>query len=285
MTKRKWIIAGSTLIISGYIILAITPNMFARKITDPGKVKNLQIIAHRGGSGIGLENTLSCIEKGIASGADAIEIDIHLTKDGHLLVCHDQTVDRTTNGKGEIRNLTLDEIRKLRVVDADGNVTDEHLPTLNEVMELVNGKVILLIEIKQPRKKYQGIEQILMAEIEKFQATSWVIIQSFDDSVLENIHKMNPQQRLEKLILFKFPGLPFIFDGTFNSFSFPKYQYVSSFNIFYMSASSGFIKNIHKQGKEVKIWTLTDPQKTPDLPVDGIITDRPDLWNEYKKTL
>ena len=276
---------GSILIITGYTVLAVMPNMFAKKIVDPEKVKNMQIIAHRGGAGIGLENTLSCIEKGIAYGADVIEIDIHLTKDGHLIVCHDQTVDRTTNGKGKISEMTLDELRKLRIIDAEGNATDEQLPTLSEVMELVKGRAILLIEIKQPRKKYLGIEQKVVDEIEKFQAASWVIIQSFDDSVLENIHAINPELRLEKLLFCKFPGLPFIFDGTFNRFSFSKYSYVSSFNIHHKAASKSFIKKIHKQGKEVKIWTLIEPQKTPDIPVNGIITDRPDLWIEFKKAL
>ena len=285
MTRKKWIIIGSTLAIMGYIILSMIPNVFARKMIDPEKVKNMQIIAHRGGAGIGMENTLSCIEKGIVSGADMIEIDIHLTKDGHLLVCHDQTVDRTTNGKGKIREMTLDEIRKFRIVDADGNLTEEYLPTLYEVIELINGRAKLLIEIKQPRKKYQGIEQKLMDEIEKYQASSWVVVQSFNDSVLENIHAINPELRLEKLLFCKFVGIPIIYDGTLTRFTFKKYSYVSSFNIFYQAALPSFIKKIHQKGKEVKIWTLNEPEKTPDLPVDGVITDRPDLWTALKKAL
>lgn len=282
--NKKWVIGVSTLaVVTGYTILTIVPNMFIKKGIEIEKVKNMQIIAHRGGAGLGLENTLSCIENGIACGADIIEIDVHLTKDGHLLVCHDQTVDRTTNGKGKIREMTLDEIRKLQVVDANGNLTEEHLPTLTEVLELIDGQVTLLIEIKRTKKIYQGIEEKVVNEIEKFQASSWVIIQSFNDSVLEKIYAVNSQQRLEKLIICKFWGLPFIFDGTFTRFSLKKYNYISSFNIFYKSASLGFIKDIHKQGKEVKIWTLNEPEKTPDLPVQGVITDRPDLWNKLKK--
>jgi len=78
----------------------------------------------------------------------------------------------------------------------------------------------------------------------------------------------------------KFFGIPFIFDGTFNKFSFSKYSYASSFNIYHRAATSGFIKKVRENGKEVKIWTLNEPEKTPDLPVDGIITDRPDLWKK-----
>ena len=285
MITKKWIIGGLILVVIGYIILTIVPNMFVKKGMTPERVKQVQIIAHRGGAGLGLENTLSCIEKGINSGAHIIEIDIHLSKDGHLIVCHDQTVDRTTNGKGRIRDMTLDEIRKLRIIDENGNPTDEQLPTLAEVLELINGRAILLIEIKRTGKIYQGIEQKTLDEIEKFQACSWVIIQSFNDSVLKTIHAINPDLRLEKLIVFKFAGLPFIFDGTFTRFSFKKYHYISSFNILHISASPRFIRSIHKQNKEVKIWTLDGPSSARNLHVDGVITDRPDLWIELKHTL
>ena len=280
--NKKWVIGCITLVaVTGYIILTIIPNMFIMKKIDPENVKKTKlIIAHRGGAGMGLENTLSCIEKGIASGADMIEIDIHLTKDGFLLVCHDEKVDRTTNGSGKIQEMTLEEIRKLRIVDEKGIITEEYIPTLSEVMELVKDRTQLLIEIKRTKNTNQGIEQKLMDEIEKFNASSWVVVQSFNDSVLENIHAINPQQRLEKLFFFKFLGLPFIFDGTLTRFSFKKYSYIASFNIFYKSASLSIIKKIHNQGKEVKVWKLNKKQRIPNLPVDGIITYHPDLWKQ-----
>ena len=279
---KKWIIGcGILVVIAGYSILSIIPNRLVMKKTDSKNVMRAQqIIAHRGGAGIGLENTLSCIEKGIASGADIIEIDIHLTKDGFLLVCHDETVDRTTNGSGKINEMTLAETRKLRIVDENRNLTEEHLPTLSEVMELVNERTKLLIEIKRSKNNNQGIEQKLADEIEKFNANSWVVVQSFNDAVLESMHLINPRQRLEKLFFFKFLGLPFIFDGTFTHFSFKKYNYIASFNIFYKSASLSLIKKIHDQGKEVKVWKLNKSQTIPDLPVDGIITYYPDLWKQ-----
>ena len=282
MSKKKYISIVIVLIIIGYIILSAIPNIFIQKIKELEKIKTMQIIAHRGGAGIGIENTLLCINKGIALGANMIEIDVHLSKDGHLIVCHDQTVDRTTNGKGKIRELTLQEIRKLKIVDYNGNITDENLPLLYEVIELVNGRVPLLVEIKQPRKIYKGIEQKLLEEIEKYNATSWIIVQSFNDSVLENIHKINPEIRLEKLLFCKFFGLPLIFDGTISKFNFKKYTHVSSFNISFRAAAPHLIKKIHQQGKEVKIWTLSEPEKLPNVTIEGVITDRPDLWTKLK---
>jgi len=268
--------------LTGFIILSIIPNMFIKKGLEPENAERIRhIVAHRGGAGIGLENTLSCIEKGIVSGAEMIEIDVHLTKDGYIIVCHDETVNRTTNGKGRIRDMTLSELRDLRIVDEAGNATEERLPTLAEVLELVDGRSILLIEVKRTKNIYQGIERKMMDEIERHNACSWVVVQSFNDSVLENLHKINPQLQLEKLLICKFFGIPYIFDGRFTKFSFEKYAYVASFNIFHKSASPRFIKEIHKNGKEAKIWTQDNPEKAPNIPVDGIITDRPDLWKKF----
>jgi Glycerophosphoryl diester phosphodiesterase len=275
---KKWILATTILLLIGYLFLAVTPNLFVKKSVDMKENRKMQIIAHRGGAGIGMENTLSCIEKGITFGADMIEIDIHLTKDGYLVVFHDETVDRTTNGKGKIREMTLAEIRQLRMIDKNNEVTNEYPPTLEEVLSLVDGRTKLLIEVKQPRKPYQGIEQKLVEEIMKYQAVSWVAVQSFDDSVLATVHAIAPNIRLEKLFIFKLPGLPILFDGSFSKFSYKKYNYVSSFNIFHQSASARLIREIHKQGKEVKIWTIDGPEGMPNLPANGVITDRPDLW-------
>jgi glycerophosphoryl diester phosphodiesterase len=174
--------------------------------------------------------------------------------------------------------MTLAEIRKLNIIDSEGNITSEKMPTLDEILTLVNGRTKLLIEIKRTRKIYFGIEQKLIDKITEHQAAEWVIIQSFNDSVLENIHAINPKIRLEKLIICKFPALPLIFDGSFTHFNFQKYNYISSFNIFYKAASRRLINRIHQKGYEVKIWTLNNPAKMPDIPVEGIITDRPDLW-------
>jgi glycerophosphoryl diester phosphodiesterase len=262
------------------MILSAIPNLFTQKGINFDSENKIQIVAHRGGAGLGLENTLTCIEKGIAAGADMIEIDVHLTKDGYLLVCHDETVDRTTNGTGKIREMTLDEIQQLNVTDKDGRITGEHLPTLEEVIKLVDGRIKLLIEVKLKGNIYEGIEQKLLDEINRLDAAPWVVIQSFNDSVLEKIHRLDASIRMEKLFFFKLLYLPVIFDGSFSKFNFKKYTHISSFNIFYKSASRSLIDNIHKNGKEVKIWTLEDPGRTPNLPVDGIITDRPDLFKE-----
>lgn len=110
--------------------------------------KKITITAHRGGAALAPENTLAAVRLGMELGVDYIEIDIHQTADNQLVVCHDMTIDRTTNGRGKICNMTLDEIRSFNIVYCD-SVTDLKIPTLDEVLALVDGKTKLLIEIKK----------------------------------------------------------------------------------------------------------------------------------------
>jgi glycerophosphoryl diester phosphodiesterase len=108
--------------------------------TDVGQ--NVVVTSHRGAGSLEPENTLRAIRRAIALGVDQIEIDVQLTKDGHLILMHDPTVDRTTNGSGKIAELTCAEIRQL---DASSG---ERVPTLDEALALVNGEVVLQIELK-----------------------------------------------------------------------------------------------------------------------------------------
>lgn len=283
MKKIFWGAMIVALLLIAYISIPFLANIMNCNDKDIMK-KNYEmlIVAHRGGAGMAPENSLLCIEKGIQVGADMVEIDIHMTRDGELVVCHDQTIDRTTTGTGRIADMALDEIRQYYLVDKLGKATKERIPTLKEVLELVNGRCDLLIEIKRTEDIYQGIEQKLLDLIQAYHASEWTVVQSFNDSVLETLYALNKTVRLEKLVVFKFPWLPIIFDGTFTNFNFEKYHYISSFNFYYKAMTLNLLKKIHKEGKEVKVWTLEEPEKWKSYPVNGIITDRPDLWVKKK---
>lgn len=276
MKKMIWILI-ILLVPILYVATAFVPSFLAERGYLRDELGNFTVVGHRGGASLGPENTLTCIERGIEAGAEMIEIDIHLTKDGQLIVCHDQTVDRTTDGRGRIRDLTLAEIKRLHVV-YQGKTTDETLPTLDEVLDLIDGRCDLLIEIKRTGDIYQGIEQKMLETVRAHNAKSWVVVQSFNDSVLENTHRLDPSVRLEKLIVLKFPGLPFIFDTSFSRFSYEKYSYIESFNFFYGAVNRSLINDIHAHKREVKLWTLEERSKAPHWPIDGIITNRPDDW-------
>jgi len=140
--------------------------------------------AHRGASSVAPENTISAFDKAIEFGADGIELDVQSTKDDSVIVMHDLTVDRTTNGKGYVKDLTYEYIRSL---DAGGwfstSFTGEKVPTLSEVLEKFYGKILLIIELKGddrllPRKvinilrKYNALEKIILASFNKFHLDS-----------------------------------------------------------------------------------------------------------------
>lgn len=223
----------------------------------------LKVVAHRGGALLGNENSISCLSNGIELGSDMVEIDVHLSADGELIVCHDPTIDRTTNGKGAIEDMTLDSLRTFRILDAKtGEPTDEMLPTLGEVLALIDGRCGLLLEVKRKKDQYQGIEEAILRKIADYGAHDWVVVQSFNDSVIENVHRLDPTMPVDKLSVFGVNPA--------------KYPYVHGINVF--SASKRFVRRCHEAGKTVMVWTVNDPRKLPKAPVDGVITNRPDLF-------
>ena len=237
------------------------------------------IIAHRGGALLGTENSLSCIEKGIATGAQMVEVDLHLTADRHIVVCHDQKVNRTTNGKGRIEDMTLAQIRELRLLNHDGTVSNESIPTLDQVLDLCHGRCALLLEIKKKRNdQYPGIEMIADSIVKAHGMEKEVVFQSFNDDVLFKLHAIDPTLRLEKLLIVRMGNV--LIDNGVAKFNWEKYDFVASFNICRFFASRHFIKDMHAHGKEVKVWTVNDPSMVCGVrcTVDGIITDRPDLF-------
>lgn len=240
------------------------------------------ITAHRGGAKLGNENTLSCIERGIASGAELVEIDVHLTKDGQVVVCHDPSIDRTTTGKGMIEDMTLEQVRSFKIKDAAGQETQECIPTLEEVLELINGRCMLLLEIKLNHKdQYPGISRKAIDAVNAAGMHDKTIFQSFNDIILEDVHALDPTLRVEKLIVCRLPfGL--CFDGRLTRFSFDKYAYAAAINPCVKVTSQRFVKDAHKAGKEVRIWTVDKWSRL--IPhVDGIITNDPEMFVQKRK--
>ena len=159
-----------------------------------------KIFAHRGSKVTHPENTLASFKEAVRVGSDGIELDVHLTKDGQLVVIHDETVDRTTNGTGEIRNLTLAEIKAM---DAGSwfneTFAGEKIPTLEEVLLLLtelgfNGQ--LNIELKTDIIQYEGLVEKCLA----LQSTeSWpfaIVYSSFNPYTLVELKKINPTQEI-----------------------------------------------------------------------------------------
>lgn len=271
----KKVILGVLFIFVVWVVASFTRGMFAAKVGD---ISQLVVTAHRGGAALGEENTIECIERGINAGAESVEIDVHITADGHIVVCHDATVDRTTNGTGAINDLTLEQIKELRIVNADGEITDLQISTLGQVLEVIDGDVELLLEIKRKGLDNKGVEEAVLDVLKQYDAFSYTTIQSFNDSVLEKLYSLDPTLKLEKLVIAKLIGLPIIFDGSLTYFSTEKYHYIRSFNFFYRALSPSLSNYLHKEGYKTRIWTINDPASLPDIKLNGIITDHPELF-------
>lgn len=235
------------------------------------------IIAHRGASGNAPENTLAAIDLALRQKADMIEIDIFLSKDNQLVVMHDQRVDRTTNGQGNVEELTLAELKKL---DAGSwfsdKFTGEKIPTLAEVLHKIQGKTRLLIEIKQSGR---GIAQKTDALIRQYKAESWCVIQSFDHQVIQNLDKTGSSLEKHQLVIGNLPlFLPYHYNKKLSSGNIYQYKQVASVNPMYLFTTLGVIRKLHAQGKKVTVWTVNHPndiKKLIQMGVDGIITNYP----------
>ena len=156
------------------------------------------------------------------------------------------------------------------------------ISTQEQVLELIDGRVELLLEIKRTNGNNKGIEQRVLEILRQHDALKYTVIQSFDDSVLEALHTLDSTLHLEKLLICKFLGIPVIFDGTFSRFSPQKYSHIRSFNFYHKGLSKSLSEYLHKNGFRTRIWTFNDPCAIPDIKLEGVITDRPDLFVSKK---
>lgn len=172
------------------------------------------ITGHRGAAGLAPENTLGAIQKALDYQIDRIEIDIQQTKDKVLVAMHDKSLNRTSTGKGYIKDHTFQEIAHLSAGAYFSQAYQtEKIPRLEEILELINGKAKLVIDIKYGNNYYSGIEERLLSILSNQGVLDNCIIHSFSDEILQTFHKLNPNLYLGKLMIGKIPFLPFIIDN------------------------------------------------------------------------
>jgi len=237
--------------ITGTIILSCTPK------------QNPLVIGHRGARGHLAENTLPSIAKAIELGVDGIEIDIFKCASGELVVFHDQTLEKLTNSKGYIEQLTLDSIRKIDVLNG------YTIPTLEEVLDLINGRVFLNIELKGTQTALLTNEIILSYFERKEWDLSKILISSFNWEELEIFYSVNSEVSIAILTE----------DDPLDAIPIAKQLNAVAINPEYVSLNTGNIDRIKKEGLKIFTWTVNDPQEIKDvitLGVDGIITDFPE---------
>lgn len=229
------------------------------------------IIAHRGASCLAPENTLPAFRSAVKFGATMVELDVHQTKDGHVVVIHDERLERTTNGNGFVGNFSLSLLRKL---DAGawfaGRFAGVRIPTLSEVLSCLPRRIGINIEVKNNIVDYPDFEQHVLAVLRRFHSLHRVIISSFNWASLEKLHRLEPTLKL---------GL--LFD-CFRPDLWPTARLLNVFSLHpaVHLVDKQFIWQAHCWGYRVFPWVVNDPQIMIELKaaqVDGIITDCPQV--------
>ncbi|NUM50809.1 MAG: glycerophosphodiester phosphodiesterase [Flavobacteriales bacterium] len=241
------------------------------------------LIGHRGAAGLAPENTLVSIKKAMELRVNRIEIDVHLTKDNVPVVIHDNTLSRTTNGSGFIKRKAFEDLQKLSAgIKFSSEFNEEKIPSLQQVLECINGKVELQIEVKHGSKRYPGIEKAVLDLIDRFNGKKWCFINSFDTRVLKEFYSLDSTCILHKLFVLRIPVVNAHIDRTLSSGTLNRYHYVSEFGVNYKYVTRSLIEDIHNMGKRINVWTPNDIdsfKRLAEMGVDGIITDRPDVFN------
>ncbi|MBM3127659.1 MAG: glycerophosphodiester phosphodiesterase [Chloroflexi bacterium] len=231
------------------------------------------VIAHRGASAYAPENTLSAFTLAFEMGADGIELDVSLTQDGVPVVLHDDTVDRTTNGRGAINQLTLAQTQQLDASNQMEKYRGEKIPTLEAVLRAVGARGIVNIELKNFNLQTDGVEAATLAAIENAGALDRVMVSSFNPLALRRMYQLAP--RIPRGLLYR-PNLPiYLRRAWLRPLAHP-----TALHPHFSMITREFIAWARGKGYKVNTWTVDDPEETKrliDLGVDGIITNKPDV--------
>ena len=220
-------------------------------------------IGHRGAAGYAPENTLASFQKALELGVDAIEFDVHVCKTGEVMVIHDETVKRTTDGRGAVAHMSFSELREL---DAGGG---EKIPTLEEVLDLIDKKVVMHIELKGLHTATE-VAQIIERYIkEKGWRREHFLVSSFSVPELKKFRHVAPDIDTGLLVHGSLQG---------------KLKRTKDFGCVSINPESAFVtkrlvRGAHEKGLKVFVWTLDDPKKIEKikaLGVDGIFSNYPD---------
>lgn len=220
-------------------------------------------IAHRGAKAYEPENTLQAFQKALDLNSDGIELDVHLSADGHVIVIHDETIDRTTDGKGLVNDFTLAELKSFLIEEK------YQIPTLNEVFDLVDKKCFINIELKGLGTAPKVVELIEKYISEKGWKYEHFIISSFDWNMLEETSTLNSNIPIGVLTE----------EDINTALAFAEKIKAKAINPDFNLLNEENVRQIQEKGFLVLPWTVNseeDIQKVKSYKVNGIISDNPD---------
>ncbi|MGP4081487.1 glycerophosphodiester phosphodiesterase [Pseudalkalibacillus sp. R45] len=255
---------------------------------NPNQILN---VAHRGASGHAPEHTLPSYELGEKMKGDYVEVDLQMTKDGELIAMHDETLDRTTNGTGLVKDHSLEEIKQL---DAGSWFNEKYpemakeeyegvqVPTLDEVIEKFGKSANYYIETKSP-EVYPGMEEKLLETLEEHGLTgpnnpsSQVIIQSFSPESLKKVHELNPKIPLVQLLWYTHTAT--ITDAELEQYK----QYAVGVGMNHDQIDEAYVLKVREHDLLIHPYTVNekaDMEKLLDWGVTGMFTNYPDRLHE-----
>lgn len=235
-----------------------------------------KIFAHRGYSGKYPENTMIAFKKALECGVDGIELDVQLTKDGEVVIIHDETIDRTTTGKGFVVDYTYEELEKFDASFKFKDLGFNKIPTLREYFQLVKDyDIVTNVELKTGINEYLGIEEKVWELIKEYNLEKKVIISSFNHFSVMRMKKIAPQLK------YGFLSEDWIIDAGKYTHSHGVQCYHPRFN----NLVPDVIKELKKYNLEINTWTVNleeDMRHLYSNNIDVIITNYPELAQEIK---
>jgi glycerophosphoryl diester phosphodiesterase len=236
----------------------------------PARTPRPLVIGHRGASADAPENTIAAFELALEQGADGIELDVHLSRDGQPVVIHDFTLERTTDGAGPVSELGVRELKRL---DAGGwwdrRFRGQRLQTLPEVLERFRERARFWIELKAGSALYPGIEERVVSTIEIYDVLDRVLVQSFDLDAIARVRALNREVRVGALLGQAPLDRGLLQPGVADAICPGAHVLTET-----------MLGDIREAGRDCYVWTVNEPAQMDRLVewgVTGIITDRPGL--------
>lgn len=229
------------------------------------------IYGHRGASGHAPENTLEAFRLAMDMGADGFELDVHMSRDGELVVIHDESVDRTTDGTGLVKDLTLAQLKALDASNHMERYTGARIPTLAEVYDLIRDtNHIVNVEIKTDECFYPQIEEKCLALAKEKGVEDRILYSSFNHHTLLKMRQLKPDVKLGML---------------FGDIMLSPWEYAQKLDVDYLHPMKmniyvpGFGEETHKAGFGINMWTINDEKTMLECLRQnaGIITNYPDV--------
>ncbi|MFC7679721.1 glycerophosphodiester phosphodiesterase [Paenibacillus sp. GCM10028914] len=235
--------------------------------------------AHRGASAVCPENTMAAFRKALELGATGIETDVQMTKDGSLVLIHDETLRRTTNGQGFVKDYTWEEIREF---DAGAwfneDFRGERLPSLEELLLLTkNHGTVINIELKNGIIQYPGLEEKVIAMVQSLGMEDRVVLSSFNHYSLVKCKALAPEIRTGILYM----------EGLYKAWEYAQTVGADALHANKYAVLPEWVEEAKARGIVYHPFTVNDPQEMKRLiaaKVAGIITDHPDLLNQLLQT-